>query len=134
MTTLLCLGPAEQANIKRLVEYATAHPINAEEFKRRAESHQPVGNDYRHVCIIPMGYICVFSIEEHPCGWCRHISISLHGAQPDHYPNEHAVLLLIKEFGFWGGFEDCEGWFEAGVAINLAQPLTPDTDTVVKVE
>jgi len=73
--------------------------------------------------IIPMGYRCCFTIEQQAKGNCRHLSVSV--PAPGMVPNEHAMALILHEFGFEG--EEVNPWMlytehvGAGKAVNVIQ-------------
>lgn len=76
--------------------------------------------------MIPMAFLVTFSIEHgHPCGPCRHMSMSVQREGRMLHPA--AVWMVAKEFGFWGVIEDCDAvWQEElkqGNAINVVQVL-----------
>lgn len=71
-----------------------------ETFVRDGSGRVAVGNDPRHRCVIPMGFGCVYSEEEHPGGLMRHLSVSV--AAPGKTPNVPALTLIMEAFGFRG--------------------------------
>ncbi len=87
---------------------------------------------------IPDGFRCAFSIEEHPGGWCRHISVSV--ATPGRSPHSYALAMLLDEFGFTAAavefikkaFEKNPGefpdgvavWLEEGYAVNVVEKIS----------
>jgi hypothetical protein len=121
----LVMTDAERATIRRLVDHAARNVINRERLQRTiAGEAKPVGDEPEFTCVIPVGYRCVYSLEEQPLGICRHLSISVLGEGAA--PNEAAVEMLATEFGFRGGLESmAHVWTEpvsAGkIAVNLLQ-------------
>ena len=111
--------------IRRLVDHAARNVVTRERLQQMiAGEVKPVGDEPEFTCVIPVGYRCVYSLEEQPFGVCRHLSISVLGEGAA--PNEAAVEMLATEFGFRGGLEDmAHVWtepFGAGkIAINLLQ-------------
>jgi hypothetical protein len=128
----LVINEAVKADVNRVKEYAHANPVRIASVVRTAGgSRPPVGDNKEHACVLPMGYRCVFSIEEQPMGFCRHLSVSV--PEKGKAPNENAVLELMKLFGFkataygpgvmvW--LEDISNDFKA---VNVLEPLVlPD--------
>lgn len=122
----LVIADAERAAIRRLTDHAERNIVTSARILRTiAGSERPVGDDPNFVCVIPVGYRCVYSIEEQPkFGTCWHLSISVLGEGAA--PNEAAVEMLASEFGFRGKIKDMDHvWTEpvtkAKVAVNLLQ-------------
>jgi hypothetical protein len=89
------------ADIKRVVDYAEAHRYSIHDvFKMMGgrDSMPPPGDDPGHVCNIPVEFRCVFSIEQQPMGWCRHLSVSVSG--DGNNPNPVPVFVIAEAFGF----------------------------------
>lgn len=116
--------------IKALVELAEACPVNMigllERLQDPEQKKHHMAQMTRQTIEIPIGYLVTFSIEHgHPCGNCRHISIS----GRDGLPPVTVAWMIAKEFGFWGRIpEDCAGiWPEQlqghGTAMNIVQQL-----------
>lgn len=97
----LLINEAVRADIERVVNYAEAHRYSIHDvFKMMAgrDSMPPPGDDPGHVCNIPVDFRCVFSIEQQPMGWCRHLSISVSGEGNN--PHPAAVFVIAQAFGF----------------------------------
>jgi hypothetical protein len=75
------------------------------------------------VTIIPDGYRVVFSIEEQPIGWCRHLSVSVD--KKGKYPTPQAVELIMQEFGMGNDIDNSlKVWMEKeGEAINVVTKM-----------
>ena len=125
----LVVADAERAMIRRVIDHAARNVISRDRLQRTiAGEEKPVGDNPDFACVIPVGYRCVYSLEEQPLGVCRHLSISVLGEGGA--PNEAAVEMLATEFGFRGGLEDmAHVWTEpvsAGkIAVNLLQAKQP---------
>jgi len=128
--TPLIITPHERAQIATLMELAQRQSVNMIEIMDRLE--RPLGKELHlaqmtaQTIFIPFAFMVTFSIEtNHPCGTCRHLSMS--SQREGRIPNEHAMLMLAQEFGFWGTLQDCQIWKEEllghGIAINLIQPI-----------
>lgn len=114
----LFIGDTERAAIKKLVAFAEQNVISSAQLLRiTSGSEKPVGDNPQHVCVIPVGYRCVFSIDDQPTlGPCRHLSVSVLGDGTA--PNEVAVETLAKEFGFRGTYEDMDAIHVEPIAHN----------------
>jgi hypothetical protein len=77
----------------------------------------PAGDFAEYVVNIFQGYRVAYSIEEQPCGWCHHLSVSVDGAK---YPNPVAVQEIVRAFGMGEMAEAISIWQEEQVkAINV---------------
>jgi hypothetical protein len=95
---VLIIDDLAKAEIKRVVAHAEANRMGIHDLMRVIKRvDPPVGDRQGYECRVEDGFRCVFSIEQQPCGWMRHLSVSVPGGK---YPNEHAVIMLAKEFGF----------------------------------
>jgi hypothetical protein len=117
----LVLDDEARTEISKVIAYAQDHKINFPSLeKMMAGELYPVGDNAFYACYLNQGYRAVFSFEEQPCGWCRHLSISVDTRFK--LPNVPAVELIMKEFGFSGGIYDCTNvWVEDEKAINVLQ-------------
>jgi hypothetical protein len=94
----LVLGEASRLLVEKTVAFAQAHRIGSSTLQAILDGDiDSPGNHPNYCCTIPMGYRCVYTVEEQPEGWCTHISISV-ANNPS--PNIVAVNLLLQEFGF----------------------------------
>jgi len=89
--------------ITRLVEYADAHRFSRRQLRDQVEGVpgvKQVGEQPEYVVEVPVGFRCVFSIEDQPVpmGWSRHLSVSI--ATPGKLPHPLAVAALMPLFGF----------------------------------
>lgn len=80
---------------------------------------------------IPTAFLVSFSIEiGHPCGTCRHMSMS--SIRKGRSPTPEALWMIADALGFVGGLHLCQLWLEKiarGEAINVVQPLAISTET-----
>ena len=124
----LILDANSHAEIQRVIDYADAHRYNLHDVMDIMGHIRPPPGDQRdYVCVVPVGYRCVFTIEQQPKGWCRHLSISVLG--DGQAPNPAAVLALAKEFGYEinRGYQIAHEPFGPGkIAINVWQLIQPD--------
>ncbi len=130
----LCINDEVRARIAALVAHADVHRVDQRRMARILEQvDRPVGDDPRHAMEIPQGYRCVYSIEEHLAGWCRHLSVSVDA--PGKCPSPESLAILLEEFGFskglarvmWSGGHDWQAdarvWLEDHRAVNVVEPL-----------
>jgi hypothetical protein len=78
------------------------------------------------------GYRAAFSIEQQPCGFCTHLSISVFGrSRSGMMPSLEAVQMIAEEFGV--PFPPDECWneeFDAGeYAVNLLSLYQPTPES-----
>ncbi len=133
MRVLILDGPIKQ-EIQTVMQYAKDHPVSRRQMlllMKQGNRARPIGNNPRHVVHIADGYRCVFSIEEHPDGWCRHLSISVD--KEGKLPSPESVAFLMNEFGFSQDMvvsivtkiknEKVRGmvWIEERYAINIVE-------------
>ena len=129
----LAITPESRAEIDRLVAYSRAHPI-PEDVVRRFAADPTLGpvcggpdRDQR-MCEIPDGYICAFSVEWQPAGWCRHLSVSLRDpSEPSRVLHPTAAEALCRLFGFENGAMGAKVWVEdlpeGRKAVNFVHPI-----------
>jgi len=88
--------------IKQVIDFAEAHRFDLETMKKRVSGELlgSPGDWADFACHLQSDYRCVYSIEEHPMGWCRHLSVSVNSAEK--LPNPMAVEMIMHEFGFTG--------------------------------
>lgn len=124
----LITGPEIVEAIQKVVDYAEAHRVSAMDLSRiAAGTLEPPGDNPEHRVWVPVGFRCVFTIEQQPkLGWCRHISVSVKAE--GRAPNEVAMETLMKLFGFTGAVRDAAKngrvWVEQhATAINVVEPM-----------
>lgn len=99
MITPLILGNPERAVLQQMVAHAEAHRINIDDMRRRIKHpSKPIGDEPGYSCEIPTCFRCVYSIEEHPKGWARHLSVSV--MKKDRAPSPIAVNEIMAAIGF----------------------------------
>jgi hypothetical protein len=114
---VLILNEESRLDIKRVRNYAEGHRISIRDLQLiTAGARKPAGDDPGNCCVIPVGYRCVFSIDQSNDGHTyRHLSISVLGSGAA--PNEYAVAEIMKEFGFKSEFP--KGKAAPGFAVKL---------------
>jgi hypothetical protein len=121
----LVIGAEQKLVIQQLVKHAEEHPVSIHEVVRAmGNPDRAVGNDPSFQCVIPLGYLCVYSHEQQTPGMCKHLSVSVDG--DGKAPSPAALLMLMQEFGFRGGFESLDSVWEEQIsdsksAINVLQ-------------
>lgn len=126
MATQVIIDEDAKKRIAEVVFYAENNRYNAPKLHALAEGAiSPPGDNPEHVCYLDGHYRLVYSIEEQPCGRCRHLSVS--ADMPDKSPHPLAVEMIMSEFGFDGGIHDClDVWIEP----NVPTPLGNEADAV----
>jgi len=131
MSTPLVIDNEVREQLKALVELADANPVDMPKLMERIKV--PANKDHhraqmtRQTIKIPLAFMVTFSIEHgHPCGPCRHISMSVQ--REGRVPSPEGIWMVAKELGFWGNIADCAAvWGEQlqghGLAVNMVQPL-----------
>ena len=109
--------------IKSVIEYAEQNRIDHfQMIEIEAGILPPVGDNPNHCVSIFSGFRVVFSIEEHPIGWCRHFSVSVNADEK--LPSIPATELLLQEFGFGENksIHDFDNvWLEDEYIVNVIQ-------------
>lgn len=95
MARALILDPISRRKILQVMDYADE--------RRRSDRAQhngpPPGDDPNHAVHIPIGYRCVYSVDQGPDGhWYRHLSVSVDGAAK--WPNPVVMGELLALFRF----------------------------------
>lgn len=125
MTPFL-LDQAGIAELQRIREYGKQHPYREGTLRAIMEGRaQVAGDNDKRSCVLPVNFKIVYSLEEHPCGWCHHISIS--GGAPGKVPSIPMVEMVMKEIGFKGGArQQYSVWMEdlddGEKAVNILGP------------
>jgi hypothetical protein len=134
MLELLLLDDEVQKSIKTLIEYAENHVVSYEKMVELQEKVQreeaiddAIGNNPNHSIQLPLGYRVAYSIEVHPIGECKHISVSVDNKEPD----LDNLRLILDFFGFKSNLEDgkCYAYVESYTvdsidysAVNVVEP------------
>ncbi len=97
-------------NVNKVIAHAMEHVITIDNMLDIRNGAPPPGDVNGYSIEIPIGFRCVFTIEDQPDGKMRHLSVSI--PHRDLMPNPSAVELIMDLFGFVGGFEECHVWKE----------------------
>lgn len=143
--TPLMIDDSVKAAIAKVVAFADSHRLDTPTMQAlvRGEGECP-GDNPNRIVLVPFGFRCVFTVEQQPFGWARHLSVSV-VSQPDgsfiqkpaggdctvrsrvgRVPNQHAMRMLMDEFGMTKPFEQCivhlDEVNKCG-AINVIEPI-----------
>jgi len=69
-------------------------------------------------------FVIVYSIEEHPIGLSKHLSVSISGTRA--IPKEEVLTSIMEEFGFEEELKNCHIWikeYEYHSNVNILQPV-----------
>ena len=119
----LLIGPDQKAAVQKVVDYAEAHRFPRSMLAAAMNAGKPLlGGERGFLCELPIGFRCAFSIEQHPAGWYRHLSVSVN--VPGKLPPLPAMDAIMTLFGFRGAAKDAPHLYvEEGRAINVLEPL-----------
>ena len=97
----LIINESVRAEIKRVKEYAEDHKYNIHHLHRVMKGRErPAGEDPGHCLTIPIGFRVVYSIEQHPVGWCHHWSVS--APDPGRAISKPGLRMILDDFEFVG--------------------------------
>lgn len=119
----LLIDENSKKTVEGVVEYAEQNRYSRPYMAALMNGAPAPGDDLRHCCYFFDGFKAVFTIEEQPMGWCRHLSISV--AAIDKMPSIEAVKMIMREFGIVAQLEDCCVYVEdsSPKAINIISPI-----------
>lgn len=134
--TLFLMDDSVRAQLSEIKQFAEANRYDLEFMAKRYQDQQagrevadfPVG----HMVMLPTGFGVSFTIEEHPGGWMRHVSVS--SPDPNKVPIPAALEFVMSELGYGLPFKDCIAWPEETlnrVAINVLEPLPPENKLAI---
>lgn len=135
MLEILILDNEVQENIQKLIQYAELNVVSYDvmvEMHNKMKNEEPItpiGDNPNHFIYLPLDIRVAYSIEIHPVGERKHISISCKNAEP----NLDDVVLIMSYFGFRsklkGGLATCQAYMENYVvdgdeysALNIIEP------------
>ena len=138
MATPLIIGQTQRELLRHLRHLAAAAPVDMRALVELVKSPEGKASHMERMnnlsCAIPAAFLVTFSIETgHPCGACRHMSMS--SGRQGRSPTPDAVWMVAEELGFVGGLEACQVWMEdlqrgpqrrkdRAWAINIVQPIS----------
>lgn len=122
-------------DIDKVIRYANKHKFGKHQMKLIMSGDlKAAGLNPDYVVHIHQGYRVVYSLEEHPIGWCQHISISVE--RSDKYPHEIAVKMILEAFRMSGDLNKClNTWVEKETeSVNILQRKKNITKTRPSIE
>lgn len=130
MPTPLLIGFKEKEALDLLRQLAAEHPVDMLAVMERVKTPDGKAAHLRRMTRqtieIPFGFMVTFSIEtNHPCGTCRHMSMS--SPREGRLPTPEALRMIMVQLGFVSDLEQCTVWKEDleghGEAINVVEPV-----------
>ena len=105
--------------LKSLKEYSEKNEYSLDELLDIKNGVlEPPGDSEYFGRFISNGYKVVFTIENHPGGKFRHMSLSVNNKTP----HPEATKLIMQELGFKNKLEDCIVYLELDVYLNVIEP------------
>lgn len=100
--TPLIITDEVRAAALEVAAYARLHRHNIHDMLRMQKAAadgtlSPLGHDEKRQLHIPMGYVLVYSIEQHVPGWCHHVSMS--SAAKGRAPIPQSLDLAMEAMG-----------------------------------
>lgn len=114
--TPLIINDAVRVRAQEVVAYARANRQNIHDMHRMVGQAQagiltPLGDDPKRQLHIPMGFVLVYSIEQHPGGWMHHVSMS--SVTKGRAPLPQSIDLALEAMGLFVRMKDSAAvWFE----------------------
>ena len=105
MTRALIIGEEQRQAITDLVTLARLNPFDAAILQAASMTMTDIDLlRWRHkldsfTMGLPIGFTVTYTHEEHPCGLCEHINISVDGGK---YPSTAAIAMICQAFGMFG--------------------------------
>ena len=108
MLEILLMDAELTSRIARLILHAEANPFDFDTMKHASENRLPIipegCNDFE--IELPLDIRVVYTVEEHPKGICKHISIS----QDMDTPSNDNLLVILNHFGFNTNLKDSKAY------------------------
>lgn len=120
----LIIDDTARANIARVVAYADQHRFTLIDIMHlMGHPEKAPGHTPGFVVVVPVGFRCVFTLEQQPPGMMRHLSVSV--MEKERAPNPVALDVLLPLFGFTGKLKDCTVYpmHEQVTSINILELL-----------
>jgi hypothetical protein len=120
--SVLLIGTEEKESLKKLRENAERNEFSLDDLldiMNKAEV--PAGDRKGFSCILPVDVRVVFSIETHPGGKARHMSVSMKSGK---LPMPELVGMILPELGYTTKMEECHVSIEEEEkAINVMEMI-----------
>ena len=114
--SVLVIGPTEKTSIAKLIDVATAKPLDVEELIAFSERDLKEYKLWmmRYTIDIPFDFRVTYTHERQPSGLFHHISISL--GMPNRVPSEHAIDMIALAFNLKRPGQRFTEWAKNNVA------------------
>lgn len=134
--TLFVMDASVSAQLHALADYAEQNRFELPQLLARAnkamnnEPVEPLPSEYS--VTLPSGFGVTYTIEQHPSGWLRHLSVS--SPRADRVPIAATMEFIMGELGFTKSFEDAKFKYPEAVddgrtAINVLEPIVGNQQT-----
>ena len=104
MLEILLMDDELNSRISELILHAEANPFDFDTMKHASDNRLPIipegCKDFE--IELPLDIRVVYTVEEHPRGICKHISIS----QNNDTPSNDNLFVVLRHFGFTTNFRD----------------------------
>jgi hypothetical protein len=98
MLEILLMDNELNNKIAELILHAEVNPFDFDTMKHASDNKLPIipegCNDFE--IELPLGIRVVYTVEEHPRGVCKHISVSQNNDTPSH----DNLFVVLRHFGF----------------------------------
>lgn len=118
---VVIIDEAVTAAAEKCRAYAESNKYNLHDLHNMLAHPEKVpGADLNREVMIPGGVRVVYSIEQHPPGWCHHFSFSLDTPDPNMTVHPVVVDQILPLFGVKRSCTSPDGyWMEDGNIVNL---------------
>lgn len=93
------MGDDQRRELAELRKFAEAHPLDIRKLHDILKTQIPPGDEPGRSICLPIGFRVVFTIEQHPESWMRHLSVSVDGKRGA-VPNNFAMAWIARQLGF----------------------------------
>lgn len=103
---ILSIDASAKEVLAELIDNAEKNIFTVDDLMEIKNGKAPAPGDRKgFACYLDFGFRVVFSIEQHPQGRVRHLSVSVHGTG---LPNPAAVEEIMKHLKFENPMENCK--------------------------
>lgn len=128
MAIPLIIDKAAKDRIQNVKRYAHENFLDERIMQNIVSEGWAPGDIDGYSCNLDIGFRVVYTVEKHPLGWCRHMSMSL--AATDRVPSIHAVDMVLEELSFKGRLakkDQClRVYMEDNGAVNVIEAVDMD--------
>lgn len=131
--TVFVIDDAVRAQLASIKEFAEANRYDIAFMRKRVDlmnAGQPLPfYPDEHTATLPLDWWVTYTIEEHPGGWMRHMSMS--SPKNGTLPIGPTLQFVMDELGYNLPLADCYTWPEEvplgnRMAINVMEPMPPE--------